>query len=155
LRKSHRNFIVAKRPFQSPATAKMRLLVHNLLQCTASSTNKSSNCKPSLAFPLKIQNLIKITRKETEFNRDFINSLILKIDYPALLATLKDLQINLPNLPESLPSEGEEELENDKFLQDLHVALLETEIEEADLVCEGCGQSYPIRDGIVNMLLNQ
>lgn len=130
----------------------MRLLVHNLLQCTSSST-AGAKCKPSTAYPLIFSNVKSVIRKEAEFNAEFIESLIVKIDYPVLISTLKALnassEANLPNLPASLPEQQPYEAQ---FLQDLHVALLETVVEEGDLNCQGCGHCYPIRDGIVNML---
>ncbi len=123
--------------------------MHNLLQCTSSGT--AAKCKPSTAYPLIFSNVTSLVKREAEFNAEFIESLILKIDYSALLSTLQSLGIGDElNLPSTLPDQ--QQPFEEKFLRALHTALLETVVEEADLNCQGCGHCYPIRDGIVNML---
>lgn len=44
---------------------------------------------------------------------------------------------------------------NDSHLVDLHRFLLDTHIEEGDLVCPACERVYPIQKGIPNMLLRE
>ncbi|KAF8432192.1 hypothetical protein L210DRAFT_3487084 [Boletus edulis BED1] len=52
----------------------------------------------------------------------------------------------------SLPPE-QPEMTDDEFLQKLHHVLLEIHVMEGAMICPNCNHSYPISNGIPNMLL--
>ena len=122
----------------------MRLLLHNLLEC------KVRGCKPALSYPLSLQEC-EFSSNPTEFNADFIKSLLFKIDYSALLKTLAQIG----KLTDSLPSTMPEEPYSEEFLQDLHRILLEVNVVSGKMVCECCKHVYLITDSIPNMLLEE
>ena len=54
------------------------------------------------------------------------------------------------------PEEFKEELLNDEdIVKKLHTALLEIEVLEGELICPETGRSFPIQNGIPNMLANE
>jgi multifunctional methyltransferase subunit TRM112 len=60
--------------------------------------------------------------------------------------------LNIKGLPERLP----ENIENDeKALASLHELLVEIHVEDGELVCPKCKRSYPIKNGILNMVLRE
>ncbi|KAG4108230.1 Trm112p-domain-containing protein [Neocallimastix lanati (nom. inval.)] len=118
----------------------MRLLTHNMLQCHVKGCNIDN-------FPLKLEE-IEIEELEAEFNVDFINSMLNRLDWRALVHT--PFSLGIAQLPEEIP----EEL-NDEMLKQLHHILLEIDIISGRMVCKGCNHVYPIRGGIPNMLLTE
>lgn len=67
-------------PFPFP---RMRLFTHNFLQCHVRTCSHDS-------FPLKFENA-EVQTKTAEFNPEFLALQLCKIDYPALLSTLQDV----------------------------------------------------------------
>ncbi len=62
----------------------MKLLTHNLLQCHASSCASSNN------YPLLLNN-IEIEQAECEYNQEFTQKLMGKIDYNALYSVCQSV----------------------------------------------------------------
>eukprot|EP01099_Mayorella_cantabrigiensis_P005395 TRINITY_DN4313_c0_g1_i2.p1 TRINITY_DN4313_c0_g1~~TRINITY_DN4313_c0_g1_i2.p1 ORF type:complete len:146 (-),score=24.50 TRINITY_DN4313_c0_g1_i2:68-442(-) len=121
----------------------MRLLTHNMLVCNVKGCmNTTKN------YPLTIS-VDKLTKSESEFNSDFIQSLIPKLDWPALVSAAQQISLNIPS---ELPDLS---LRDDTFLQNLHTVLLDVEVEEGSLICPNCSRKFPIRQGIPDMLLKQ
>ncbi|PRP88200.1 hypothetical protein PROFUN_04023 [Planoprotostelium fungivorum] len=115
----------------------MRILSHNMLQCIVKGCGAAN-------YPLRLNG--EAVHKESEYNEDFIKHMMSKIDYPALYQASQDVKIDLPS---SLP---EDYLDNEEFLKKIHDV---THIEEGGLYCNNCKRIYPIKNGIVNMLLNE
>lgn len=121
----------------------MKLLTHNMLtSCIIKGVTKG--------YPLGIQ-ATKIQVKETDFNADFIARMIPRVEWPALIAAATEVGYG-ENLPKDLIENYES---NEEFLRQAHHALLEIEIEEGSLICPETGRSFPIKNGIPNMLLNE
>jgi multifunctional methyltransferase subunit TRM112 len=47
------------------------------------------------------------------------------------------------------------DINNDEILQFIHHILFEIEIEEGNLICQNCKREYPIKRGIVDMVLKE
>ena len=106
--------------FLNPLFEKMKLLTHNMLQCHVKDCKKNN-------FPLKIEALTAPSMQTTEFNKEFILNMLLKIDYNALLQALEDLKIRselqMPDqLPEDLIAKPDSHPE---ILKKLHRVLME------------------------------
>lgn len=114
----------------------MRLLTHSLLQC---------HVKKCQSPALLILSDISLDSVETDFNAEFLLSLLTKIDYPSLVIAAKSLDVLLPETVD----------ESEAGLAQLHSLLLETRITEGKMTCGDCGHVYPITDSIANMLLNE
>ncbi|KAJ3790741.1 Trm112p-domain-containing protein [Lentinula aff. detonsa] len=110
----------------------VRLITHNLLACHVKGCTSNN-------FPLQLQN-VQIELRDADFNADFLKTFLPKLEWKALLGDT------------SLPIEQPEMLDDD-FLKNLHHVLLEIHIEEGNMICPNCKHSYPISNGIPNMLL--
>eukprot|EP00475_Leptophrys_vorax_P031123 TRINITY_DN47075_c0_g1_i1.p1 TRINITY_DN47075_c0_g1~~TRINITY_DN47075_c0_g1_i1.p1 ORF type:complete len:123 (-),score=17.44 TRINITY_DN47075_c0_g1_i1:470-838(-) len=119
----------------------MKLLTHNMLQCTVKGVKNG--------YPLKIE-AVEFEDKEAEFNPDFLRHVFPKIDWPALRDAAETLGYS--ELP---PQVDEAMLEDDEFLRKFHHALMEIHLEEGTLVCPETGRRFPVNKGIPNMLLNE
>jgi len=54
------------------------------------------------------------------------------------------------------PTEANESLKSDEeFLKKLHTMLFEFEVLKGKLVCEDCERSYPIIEGIPNLIMDE
>eukprot|EP00771_Trimastix_marina_P000610 gnl/Trimastix_PCT/1628.p2 GENE.gnl/Trimastix_PCT/1628~~gnl/Trimastix_PCT/1628.p2 ORF type:complete len:143 (+),score=17.15 gnl/Trimastix_PCT/1628:34-429(+) len=126
----------------------MRLLSHNMLQCIVPEcTNR---------YPLAIQDAVvepieyERDEDEEEFDAEFVQRMIPRIDYAVLVATARSIGINEPALPDTLPDSW---AADEPFLRTVHSILQEMEIVSGRLVCPGCGRVYPINEAIPNMIL--
>ncbi|SCP06334.1 multifunctional methyltransferase subunit TRM112, putative [Plasmodium ovale] len=123
----------------------MRLLTHNFLKCN------EPNC--TSGYPLSIQvddsapENVKIV--EQEMNAEFVKNVLGKIDYSVLCDTAKQFGVSL------LSSYTSTHLEDEGFLNSVHHALFKIHIMEGTLVCPKCNASFPIKDGIPNMLTGE
>ncbi|KAJ3755232.1 hypothetical protein EV360DRAFT_50083 [Lentinula raphanica] len=135
----------------------VRLITHNLLACHVKGCTSNN-------FPLQLQN-VQIELREADFNPDFLKTFLPKLEWKALVDSAKEARIYLEFLRKlqliiapiqlgdtSLPLEQPEMLD-DEFLKNLHHVLLEIHIEEGNMMCPNCKHSYPISNGIPNMLL--
>ncbi|CAG2112744.1 unnamed protein product, partial [Medioppia subpectinata] len=83
-----------------------------------------------------------------EFNKDFIQRVVSKMDWTVLSTTAAQFGVDLPSdLPQSQA--------NDDLLKKIHHALLEIEVMSGHLVCPETGRKFPIAEGIPNMLCNE
>ncbi|KAM3134826.1 hypothetical protein pb186bvf_012995 [Paramecium bursaria] len=122
----------------------MRLLIHNLLMCNVSKCDQNN-------YPL----IIKVDKSiivQTEFKQDLIVKLIQKLDFQALSQTVKSLGDD--TFPEQIPQDFIKDLQ---FLQRMHRILYETHIITGELTCPNpqCQRTYPIVNGIPNMILTE
>ena len=121
----------------------MRLLTHNFLQCV----------KCSGGFPLAIataggpEDVLKV---DCDFEPEFIQNLLGRIDYPCLGMAVDQLRVALPS---PLPSACESGVLPTEAMRSLHVALNCYEIVNGLLTCPACAQQYLIKDRIPNMVV--
>jgi multifunctional methyltransferase subunit TRM112 len=125
----------------------MRLLTHNML---------ASNVRGvTTGYPLKLETTSWCS-KEVELNADFIRGLLPKIDWRALVAATRAL-----DLPDLLPEEQPPAEEifaagvEGSALRRIHHALLEVHVQQGALVCPETGRAFPIDKGIPNMMLHE
>jgi len=98
-------------------------------------------------FPLKIiANEVK--HVNVDFNKEFIQRILPKMDWTALCDAAKNLGVDLPADPQ-------ESTASDESLKTIHHALLEIEIVQGELVCPETGRKFAITQGIPNMLCNE
>lgn len=116
----------------------MKLLTHNIL---------TSRCIKNVitGYPLKI--IAEETNTvEVEFNQQFIEKLIPKIDWKVFTDTAKDFGVELPPEPSQTSPE---------FFKKVHHGLLEIDIVKGFLVCPETGRKFPIKKSIPNMLCRE
>ncbi|CEJ02632.1 hypothetical protein G6F70_008892 [Rhizopus microsporus] len=118
----------------------MRLITHNMLQCHVKNCNTNN-------FPLRFEDA-QVELIEAEFNPDFMANVLNKLDWDALRNTA--IQLGIDTLPEKIPENAEE---NEEFLKVLHSVILETHVQQGQMICPNCNHVYKIKDGIPNMLL--
>ncbi|THG98164.1 hypothetical protein EW026_g3965 [Hermanssonia centrifuga] len=116
----------------------VRLITHNLLACHAKGCTTNN-------FPLQLKD-VTIELREAEFNPDFVSGFLSRLEWTALVNAAKELGDT--SLPPELP-----DMVDDDLLKNLHHVLLEIHIDEGSMICPNCGHSYPISNGIPNMLL--
>mmetsp|Transcript_25437 Transcript_25437/g.31341 ORF Transcript_25437/g.31341 Transcript_25437/m.31341 type:complete len:149 (+) Transcript_25437:130-576(+) len=145
----------------------MRLLTHNYLQSNVKGTEKG--------YPLTIEPT-KIEYEESPIDMEFVENILTKIDYSALLSARNqiedrchsDLGSNfvVPSLPEVMPkrySDGnskddkieEDETNQEAFLKSIHTILFDIHVLEGHLVCPDTGRRFNIKMGIPNMILHE
>ncbi|KAJ3792328.1 Trm112p-domain-containing protein [Lentinula aff. detonsa] len=122
----------------------VRLITHNLLACHVKGCTSNN-------FPLQLQN-VQIELRDADFNADFLKTFLPKLEWKALVESAKEANKLFISRDTSLPIEQPEMLDDD-FLKNLHHVLLEIHIEEGNMICPNCKHSYPISNGIPNMLL--
>ncbi len=123
----------------------MKLLTHNMLSSRGLKGVK-------VGFPLKIK-ATDVKVREVEFNPAFLVRLLPKLDWTAVCAAAASLDRLGELTPEDVAKENY--AEDQDFLKRAHHVLLEVEVINGELVCPETGRSFPISDGIPNMLLNE
>ncbi|XP_045464530.1 multifunctional methyltransferase subunit TRM112-like protein [Harmonia axyridis] len=121
----------------------MKLLVHNIL---------TSKCLKGVkvGYPLAIK-AEEVTTSVVDFNTEFIQRIIPKLEWNVLKEACDNVMEN-----GYLPNELTENYSNDEeLLKKIHHVLMEIEIIKGNLVCPETGRSFPITNGIPNMLLNE
>eukprot|EP00640_Fibrocapsa_japonica_P006131 CAMPEP_0113945636 /NCGR_PEP_ID=MMETSP1339-20121228/48841_1 /TAXON_ID=94617 /ORGANISM="Fibrocapsa japonica" /LENGTH=118 /DNA_ID=CAMNT_0000951311 /DNA_START=26 /DNA_END=382 /DNA_ORIENTATION=- /assembly_acc=CAM_ASM_000762 len=103
-------------------------------------------------FPLTIE-ASQIYEEEAEFNADFMQQLIPKLEWAAVRAAVGQLGLEIELPPED--QDIGEMKESEEFLRTLHHILFEVHVIEGDLVCPETGRKFPIVNGIPNMLLHE
>lgn len=124
----------------------MKLITHNIL------TSKVLK-NVVTGYPLKL-NAVKTEVKEADYQPDFINRMMKKVDYKALYQAAETLGVN-EGLPAVDTFNDEEALKNEEILKKLHHVLLEVEVVEGELECPETGRKFPIKNGIPNMLVSE
>lgn len=120
----------------------MKLLTHNLL------TSKFLKNVQS-GYPLKLV-VERVEELKTEYNHEFLQKTLKKIDYDALKEAA---QVCGQQLPEKIPDSSSMTPEDD--LKTIHKALFDIEVIQGALICPESGRKFPISDGIPNMLCNE
>eukprot|EP00163_Fabomonas_tropica_P001294 TRINITY_DN1098_c0_g3_i1.p1 TRINITY_DN1098_c0_g3~~TRINITY_DN1098_c0_g3_i1.p1 ORF type:complete len:116 (-),score=22.10 TRINITY_DN1098_c0_g3_i1:145-492(-) len=101
-------------------------------------------------FPLKVTDFT-IEESDVDPNPDFLIGLLPKLEWGALVGTAKALGVG-DELPSKIPEDASEDAD---FLTALHHVIMEVEIKEAKLVCNGCGRVFPVSKGVPNMVLRE
>ena len=139
----------------------MKLITHNILMCNKAGCTSNN-------FPLKlVANTVKLYEDAAlmEYSKPLMQRLLQKIDLGALQHTLSnDLKwqdvrpVFLDNAELSANpklANLDELAENEEFLHNLWEICVHRHITEGMLHCNNCGRQYDIKNGIVNMLLNE
>eukprot|EP01120_Amphizonella_sp_Union-15-10_P003224 TRINITY_DN13654_c0_g1_i1.p1 TRINITY_DN13654_c0_g1~~TRINITY_DN13654_c0_g1_i1.p1 ORF type:complete len:121 (-),score=18.78 TRINITY_DN13654_c0_g1_i1:27-389(-) len=117
----------------------MKLLTHNMLQSNVRDVKKP--------YPLLIK-ATKVELLEVPYEAELVKAMIPKIEYSVVVEAATSLGYN--DLPKQLPTTLEEE-----FLKKLHHALFKIDVVEGELICPESKRSFPITNGIPNMLLTE
>eukprot|EP00960_Hanusia_phi_P052041 761207-Hanusia_phi.AAC.3 len=89
----------------------------------------------SKQLPLKIECEEKI-EKEQEFNQEFINRMIERIDWNSFCAAAQSLEVG-----DGLPSSKDEiDSSNEELMKKIHHALMEIDVVKGSLVCTETGR---------------
>ncbi len=116
----------------------MRLLTHNSLRCQAKDVVKG--------YPLQLE-IEDMEVVESDFNRDFIVSILPGLDWSGVLLVAQAVGI------EGLPDTFSISLWNDEeFLLAMHNLLLDVHIIKGKLVCPESQRSFKIENGIADMM---
>ena len=83
-----------------------------------------------------------------DFNIEFVQRIIPKMDWPALHEAAKSIGVELPADPPVVE-------DNPDVMKQVHHALFEVEVVEGELICPETGRKFPIKQGIPNMLCNE
>lgn len=120
----------------------MKLITHNLL-----TSRFLKNVQTGYPLKLAVDKFEEIT---TEYNQEFLQKMLNKVDYQALREAA---QVVGQRLPDALPDTSSPSKEDD--LKVIHKALFDIEIITGTLECPESGRKFPISDGIPNMLCNE
>uniref|UniRef100_A0A6G1SEY9 Multifunctional methyltransferase subunit TRM112-like protein n=1 Tax=Aceria tosichella TaxID=561515 RepID=A0A6G1SEY9_9ACAR len=120
----------------------MKLITHNLL-----TSRFLKNVQTG--YPLKLA-VDKFEEIKTDYNQEFLQKMLNKVDYNALKEAA---QVCGQKLPDTLPDTNSPNKEDD--LKVIHKALFDIEIITGTLECPESGRKFPISDGIPNMLCNE
>ena len=110
-------------------------------------------------FPLKvIATKVEMYGEDSlmEYSKPLMQRLFEKLDMDALRATVDDLKWpDVQNIPDSKTIEEQNLYENEEFLMLLHDICCKRHITEGTLICNSCKREYPLKNGVVNMLLTE
>lgn len=98
-------------------------------------------------YPLKLV-VEKVEEIDTEFNAEFLQKMLKKIDYDALREAAL---VCGHTLPEKIPDNNS--INQDEDLKSIHRALFNIEIIEGELICPESKRKFRITDGIPNFLV--
>ena len=121
----------------------MKAITHNLLMCNIKKCTEGDNNYPFIIIAKEVIN------KECEFNIEATKKLYERQDKKALNQFCKDLNLfkyDFTNINDDLKKEKE-------FWQYVHKILNETLIISGSLKCPNCQREFPIKNGIVDMVL--
>lgn len=132
----------------------MRLFTHNILQCHVKSCISSGK-----NYPLIFSTDSAVEIRSAEFSEEFITRTLNRLDLSALMTAISSLgsmNIDDKKIVESYQSSDGVLLPPypEHLLKALHSILFEHDITEGKLICRNCERSYPIKNGIPNMLLH-
>ena len=121
----------------------MKAITHNILMCNTKKCSGTDKNYPLIIKPTDIKN------REVEFDIERIQKLFDKQDKRGLNQYCKDLNIfkyDFTTVDDALKKQNE-------FWEYVHHVLNETMVHEGILICPNCGREYPIKEGIINMVL--
>ena len=121
----------------------MKAITHNILMCN---TKKCSGTDKN--YPLIIK-ATDIKNREVEFDLERTKKLFDKQDKRGLNQYCKDINIfkyDFTNLDDAVKKQNE-------FWEYVHHVLNETMVYEGILICPNCSREYVIKEGIINMVL--
>ena len=121
----------------------MKAITHNILMCN---TKKCSGTDKNYPFIIKTTD---IKNREVEFDLERIKKLYDKQDKRGLTQFCKDLNIfkyDFTTVDDAIKKQ-------DEFWEYIHQVMNETLVYEGSLICPNCGREYPIKKGIINMVL--
>ncbi|KAF0759716.1 multifunctional methyltransferase subunit TRM112-like protein, partial [Aphis craccivora] len=118
----------------------MKLFTHNML------SSKDVN-GVKVGYPLRIvAKDIKIS--ESEFNKEFVKSIISKINWKVFVNAAMQIGYG-KDLSEELINNYEN---NEEYLKKVHHLLMEVEVMNGELICPETHRVFPISDGVPNLL---
>lgn len=121
---------------------RMKFITTNFVRCAIKTCDGAE-----ASFPLQYKDC-KLELEESDFNPDFIVSMLDRLDWDAVIKVANDLgNTTLP------PQKPENIDQNETMLKDLHSLLMETHITEGSMVCGNCNHVYYIKDSIASFLL--
>ena len=121
----------------------MKAITHNILMCNIKKCAEGDNNYPFIIIPKEIIN------KECAFDLEFTKNLYERQDKKALNQFCKDLKLfkyDFTNINDDIKNEKD-------FWPYVHKILNETLINEGCLKCPNCQREFPIKIGIVDMVL--
>ena len=121
----------------------MRAITHNILMFNIKKCYEGDNNYPFIIIGNKVEN------KKCEFDIEATKKLYEKQDKNALNQFCKDL-----NLFKYDFTQVNDEIKGQKeFWEYVHKVLNETMVNDGVLICPNCNREYPIKNGIINMVL--
>ncbi|KAA0185359.1 hypothetical protein HAZT_HAZT006005 [Hyalella azteca] len=120
----------------------MKLITHNML---SSKTIKGV----VYGYPLIIR-ASQVLTKDVDFNPEFIQRMIPKLDWSALKFAAKCV-----GHEEDLPDEPPANMADEDVLKRIHHVVMEVDVVDGFLECPETKRQFPITNGIPNMLLNE
>ena len=121
----------------------MKAITHNILMCNIKKCSKEDKNYPFIIIGKEVIN------KESEFNIEATKNLYERQNKRALNQFCKDLNLfkyDFTNINEQIKKETE-------FWVYVHRILNETLIKQGILKCPNCQREFPIKNGIVDMVL--
>ena len=116
----------------------MKLYTHNFLR------NNAMDCETG--YPLTIE-VDEFVTNESEFSAEKVVHLLNNLNWPCLRLAAE--QCGIESLPEEL---SDELMEDNSFLEAIHHVLFDVEIVRGQMICPDTGRSFPIENGIPNMM---
>jgi|EP01033_Poteriospumella_lacustris_P006148 multifunctional methyltransferase subunit TRM112 len=117
----------------------MRLLTHNSLKCPVKGVAKG--------YPLQLT-IVDMEVDETEVKPDFIRGILPSLEWEGVLVAAA--AVGFDGLPESWDTSL---LDDRDFILAMHRLLIDIHIVEGVLTCPETGRTFPIKGGIVDMVL--
>ena len=84
---------------------------------------------------------------ELEFDAERVKKMLVRQEWEIMRNTVQKFDETLLEAVEATM------IENEEFLRKVHRVIFELHINTGSLLCESCGRSYPIDNGIPNMLI--
>ena len=121
----------------------MKAITHNLLMCNIKKCSEGNKNYPFIIIGKEVVN------KEYEFDLEATKKLFEKQDKNGLNQFCKDLNLfkyDFTNVSDEVKNQKE-------FWEYVHKILYETLVNEGCLKCPNCQREFPIKKGIVDMVL--
>ena len=121
----------------------MKAITHNILMCNTKKCSGTDKNYPLIVKPSDIQ------KREVDFDLERIKKIYDKQDKRGLNQFCKDLNFfkyDFTTVDDDIKSQKE-------FWEYIHHLLNEISVNEGMLICPNCNREYPIKNGIINMVL--